>query len=544
VDAARAMLRPKVAAAVAADLHVWKSTLDGTWQAFHVVLPVGYTPDKKWPLAINFHPLNYIDFDPLNEIQQIAKSGRPVKFQGDRIKLEPWGRGNGFQELGDEEFLATLDYGVNTLGGDKNSVAITGDSDGATDAMIYTQRYSDAVAGVDFRSGGYFSYQPGPEHGIAGLEMQVVAPAYDIMGHAGLLRGISGRLSAGAEDEKFLPSTLRMKDILTGLQSPIDIVIVPKAGHDFRPPSVPPPVFNRPPATIENSVLIEGADLRYANKDGFVVKNLTAFGKPWHLRAFVTSDNTLWIETSNIARFSFTESATGPFTKAKRIMVDGKDVNRISQNYHEITFSESASGWSRNDGVVPADPAVKNPQTAGPIMDLRRKPFLIVCGTKNPETAPAIQARIELIVSKMSGNQRGENDSARYVVVKDTDCTSAMRQGKSVWLIGNRDENSLYDLLAGQAPIAVSNGKMQFGSKVVDGPTKLATFIIPNPESAGNYVYVEAATRREGYVGPVFESRVFDFAVNTIDLKENPLFVRGFFDENWRLKNELTFWRK
>jgi hypothetical protein len=154
VAAARHLLQPDVAASVARRLHVWRSKQDGSWQVWQVTLPLGYTPDRKWPLEIYFHPA-YKELEEASYIHQVVgaitgtalqfQGDRPIQFQGDRIRLSLFGRGNSFEELGDEEFQEALNYGLQTLSGDQRSVILAGPSDGATDALVFAERYPDQV---------------------------------------------------------------------------------------------------------------------------------------------------------------------------------------------------------------------------------------------------------------------------------------------------------------------------------------------------------------------------------------------------------------
>jgi pimeloyl-ACP methyl ester carboxylesterase len=566
VQAAQSVLDPEVAAVVAARVHVWKSKLDGTWQAFVVALPLDYTPDKKWPLEIRFHPL-YNSLEAVNNAHQVTGTAagvaqlfygdlyyadRPIPYQGDRIRLTLWGRGNAYQELGEEEFLHALDYGVKTLGGDPNSVILNGHSAGATDAMLYAQRYADVVAATDLLSGGYVSRLLAPESPLAPSELRMLGPIYDLFYQAGMLRGLSGRLMVGADDPDYLKATRTMAQALFARQprgimntSRIGIIIAPNTGHNYEMTSLPPTTYGRPPATLQDPVVFGPTDLRYARKDGLAVRSVASLAKPWAIRAFVTPEKVLTIESKNLARFSLTGSAKGPFAGAQKIEVNGKAMGEVAADFHEITFTLADGIWRRDDGQVADTPGTKTPQSSGPILDIRRRPFLIVRGTKDADAAPLIRARAAAIVRQLSGWHNTQDEGGRFFIVDDTDCTPAMWEGKSVWLIGNREENALYEQLAGQAPISVAKGMMKFGSKALEGSeAKLAAFIIPGPANDGNYVLVEAATAKEGYAGPIYQSRAFDYAVNTVDLRENPLVVRGFFDENWRLSEDLAFWRK
>jgi pimeloyl-ACP methyl ester carboxylesterase len=569
VQAAQSLFAPEVASAVAARLHVWKSKLDGTWQVLQVALPLDYTPDKKWPLEIRFHAL-FNNLQGLTNAHLINRTaagvpqhyfGRmfdfadsPIPYQGDRIRLTLWGRGNAFQELGEEEFLHALDYGVNALGGDENSVVLKGHSDGATDALLYAERYSDRVAAVDLLSGGYVSRLLAPEGRLAPSESRRLGRAYDMFYQAGMLRGITGRMSVGTDDTDYLPAARTLAQALFAQQPRSKIMgnagsivlnIIPKTGHNYDLPPLPPAAYSRPPATQASPVAFGPTDLRYARKDGLTVKSVISLAKPWAIRAYVTPEKVLTIESKNLARVSLTGSAKGPFAGAQKIEVNGKAMGEMAADLHEITFTLADGTWRRDDGQVADTPGTKTPQSSGPILDIRRRPFLIVRGTKDADAAPLIRARAAAIVRQFYGWQNNHDESGRYQIVDDADCTPAMREGKSVWLIGNSAENTLYEQLAGQAPITVTKGQMKFGSKVLEGSVpKLAAFIIPGPANDGNYVFVEAATAKEGYAGPIYQSRAFDYAINTVDLKENPLVVRGLFDENWHLNDDLAFWRK
>jgi len=567
VQAAQSLLDPGVAASVTERLHVWRSKLDGTWQIFQVTLPLDYNPKKKWPIEIIFHPL-FNKLEAVNNVHLLARAesgvaqhffGRvfdfdagPIPYQGDRIRITLWGRGNSFQELGEEEFLHALDYGMNTLGGDVNSVILKGHSDGATDTLLYAERYSDRVAAMDLLSGGYISRILAPEGRLAPPEARVLSPMYDMLGQPDLLRGISGRVSIGADDRDFLTAAIRLQQALNYKQSrsivnnsPIAFNVIPRTGHIYDLPPLQPTTLKRPLATAADPVIFGSSDLRYASKDGLTVDSIGSFGHPWRIGAYVSPDHVLTIDARNLTGFSYTAPSKNPFRGAEKIQIDGENMGAIAPNSNRFAFIERLGKWQRTDGPEAETAGTKTPRCSGPILDIRRRPYLIVCGTRDPDAAPRIHARAVAIGQELFGWHNNQNEGGRLQVVDDIECTKDMREGKSIWLIGNRDENALYDELAGQSPIEVGNGRIQFGSKDLDASVAtLAAFIGPNPAHDGNYVFVEAATASEGYIGPIFESRAFDFVINTVDLRDNPIVVRGLFDEHWQIRTDTTFWRK
>jgi len=550
--AARALLRPEVATEVDNRLHVWKSKLDGSWHAFQVLLPVNYSSSRKWPLEIYFHPL-YNNLGEVNLVHEVtaAVAGTAVQFTGERatqylgeqIQITLFGHGNSFEELGDEEFSEALDYGVNVLEGDRESLRLAGPSDGATDAMTFAIRYSDRVASIDVRGGGYTSRSM-KDANLTLRESMIVDPTYDLRAHVNMLRGISGRLSAGERDPNYLKTMNSLGVFLKRMNSPLAIDIIPNAGHNYQLPALKLFAFSQPAASVNDPVIIGPNDIRYASKDGISIQRAAIFGPTWVLKAYVTPECALHIETNNVDQFILTQLPNGPFAKATKVEIDGDKWDDIGKKAQYAVFSKVSGHWMKSVDPVKPDTARKSADLSGPMVDIRRRPFLIVCGTKDKDAMSAIKDRAQAIIQTLSGWRPGEDEGGRYTVVDDVDCTPIMREGKSIWLIGNHDENSLYDELNGKSQIVVSHAHLQFGVIGFNDPVQLASYLIPNQKAAGQYILIEAATDKMGYVGPVFQDRIFDFAIYGIDLRENPLQMRGFFDEKWQLKSELTFKRK
>jgi len=552
---ARDVSNPEVANNVDARVHVWQSALDKSWQAWQIVLPVNYSSNRKWPIELYFHPL-YTDNETMSYLHQIAVAARgttlpyqmdrgaPIQYEGDRIKIYLYGRGNSFEEFGDEEFNAAVSYGVEKLSGDKNRISLTGISDGASAAMIFAERYSDQIASIDLRSGGYSSETLAREEELSRPELAIVSPIYNVMEGARMLRGIVGRLSVGLDDKEFLPATKAMAPLLASFKSQIFINRIPKTGHSYTVPSLTSAFLRRPRATVDDPVEIGPCDIRHANKDGITVQSVEKFGATWNLNAYVAPGGILRIVTHNVYQFSINVPLGEAFGGASSMEIDHKVWKEFDGGSQTLVFVKRDGGWTKTSPSALRDFSRKCAASSGPMDDILRRRYLIVCGTKDKEAATAIRRRATHIVETLTGIAPGQSAGGQFEIIDDVDYIPSNSSGMSVWLLGNLDENSLYDQLNDPSVLIVSNHRMVVGGKALGGALKLASYILPKKGGGGECILIEAATEKAGYGGPILRNRVFDFAVYEIDGESQTLKVRGFFDEKWRFREDLTFMRQ
>jgi|GEM_PF-4429307 len=537
----RCILDAKEPAGMLERYHVWQSSLDDSLQLLRIELPVGFKPEEPCPVALDFHG-DYGDNTRHGQMLEALlreESGRVPRYKGEYARIYLCGRGNQAQRLGDEEFKIASELAQRLFKPSAGRFLLQGGSRGASDALAFAFRYPGKVANIDLRSGYYISDLL-PKTQMLAAERNLLNTLHGFPDQVDKLHHTGGRIMAGSQDRGSVGATLKLGELLKTSGSKIESLIVDKGSHstvcDLETLSV-----KSDPGTRPNEIFLCNGSLTYANADGLVVQGMKNFGDEWsiHLR-LLSNRRQIEVETRNVSRFILVPSMTGLFSPlTESLSIDGGKFLKpdfTSRNQLKFQFTEGRWEMVNSFDNGPS----KQPDLFGPVVDIRRRKFIIVLGTTEPDSAQAIRARGYKIARELAGLDSGSG--CKLTIKTDQEISDDELRTSSLWLVGGPAENDAYSRLGYVAPFSITETKLRLNEATYeDGAAFFLNMIRPHPTAKAQYLYMEAATRPAGYFAPVMPSFQFDYSVTKMDLIRNPLLVRGFFNEMWNYEQKLEF---
>ena len=267
--------------------------------------------------------------------------------------------------------------------------------------------------------------------------------------------------------------------------------------------------------------------------------------EPGRIRAVISSDGTVAVETSNTARFTLLLS-DAPITGHPKITVNGEDVrlgpyaavDRITLN-----FTQGADGrtvWIPWDGRTAER---KRARLSGPLGDLAWEPQVHVYGTQSPEDTEILK-RAALLGAR-GWTRDPEFSQVRHTVVPDTELTPELVRERALVLYGNAANNAVLKEIGDRLPIRVGADYLEMRETRLTEKDIGAKFICPNPLRPDRYLVVLAGLSAEaverGGTLPLFLpdyivfDRHFKDPVQRMVLGRRKAVELGFFTEEWKL---------
>jgi len=189
----------------------------------------------------------------------------------------------------------------------------------------------------------------------------------------------------------------------------------------------------------------------------------------------------------------------------------------------------------------------KTPARCGPIREATCNPFIGVYGTSgSPEANARNKANAERFAKEWHAYTRSNTQ-----IKADKDVSDDEKKSKNLFLFGEEQENLLHAAVAKSLPISVKDGKVTVGEKSVPLAGKGVLFMYPSALAAGDgfqTVVIQAGVYYGQHVGnnhkfdllPDFI--IYDDQKDTDDTGTNRFTVAGFFDGQWKLSPQSTWW--
>ena len=251
-------------------------------------------------------------------------------------------------------------------------------------------------------------------------------------------------------------------------------------------------------------------------------------------------DQTITGSTKNTARLAIDLSLFSIGDNIEIELDDAGPINHTVSQSQSISLARTDAGWEMA-GELSADE--KGPHRYGGFKETFTNRMVFVYGTSGTEQENKLnfhKARYDAETWYYRGN--GAID-----LIRDTDFYPADYQDRSVILFGNKDNNSVWNLLLENSPIQIERNRIVVGDQTYEGENLGAYFTYPRPDSNVAGVAIIAGTGAKG-VKSITANQYFaggsgypDYMIFTSDMLINgadEILSIGFFDNDWSLNSD------
>ena len=522
----------------------YRSEVDGSVQPYIVVVPEGIAKDRKPALLVFLHgyvpefdKVNWVDMSLPTELETLAgKAGA--------VAALPYARGNtDFQAVGESDVMKVMRLVRAQYGTDPDRTYLAGISMGGGGVWSIGCHYPDEWAALVPISGrtDYNLWK--------GID-PAAYPAYkDFFNKVDFASSFPENVSNvptmvfhGFLDWLVKVEQSRsMVERLKALGADVTLIEFPDGFHnDMWARAVGDPrlarwLAGRTRTRFPRWIGYKTFSPEYAKAWWISIERFERFGRPARVEATVEKDRTVRVATENVAEVALDVAAL------EREL--GGEVT-IEINGKPAPLADGPRpGWKTAALSPPADSRFrKTARVAGPFREVFDGPFMIVVGTGGPEE-DARRAAMNAAAAAEDWRRFGQG---RARMKADTEVTADDIAHCNLFLFGTPETNQLIARIAESLPVRPEGANFRVGTKLLAAEGLGLLVIYPNPLNPERYVAVESGAHWGA--GQVWNHRwdwIGDFVVYTAEPEDdgtNKSLVAGYFDENWRLADDLTWW--
>lgn len=527
------------------------SKIDDSVQPYGIVIPGGFAPNHKpWRLDVWLHGRGDTKTEVPFLTERMTKVGQYAP--ADTIVLHPFGRHcNAFKFAGEIDVYEAIEQIADVVAIDRRLISIRGFSMGGAGCWHFAvhdpTRWFAANPGAGFVDTivyqGWQNQMPF-ELSDAGKKLM---HWYDVLPWTANLRNTRTIAYSGEVDkQKQAADRVYAQSKQLGFDWPY--VIGQNMGHKIDAASrqeidATMALWTADPAeSPRQEIDFVTYNVRYGRAAWIEVTGLTEQWRPGHVKASVSGDDSLKIETDAIThlRLDFSHSSW-PGGNEARLDIDGErflisDVNEDASGLQCDLFR--GEQWTQ----LTADLSLrKRPGLQGPIDDAFCNRFLFVLPSRPAKHGVVqrwIDREIHYAKSRWSRLMRGEVRS-----VLDTELTDQQIAENNLICFGDYSSNRYLFSIREQLPIQWNLEAVKVADKKFDPAVHAPAYCCPNPRNPRRYLVVNSGmTFRE--FSNVSNSRQIamlpDWAVLDVSVKDDGILpgriaAEGFFDEDWKL---------
>ncbi len=544
------------------------SELDGSVQPYGLVIPESYDFENGPAIAVDlwFHGRGET-LSELNFVNQ-RQSNAGVFSPDDAIVVHPYGRySNANKFAGEIDALEALRATKAEYRVDQDRVAVRGFSMGGASTWQLAVHYPGSW--VVANPGAGFSETP---DFLQTFQQETLSPYwwerklwrwYDATDWASNLRhcptvAYSGELDRQNQAADIMELALRRH----GLE--LIHLIGPETEHRYEPKvamDVEKRIRNlsrlgreRVPHQIDFTTYT----LRYPSMAWVTIDGLQEHWERGTFRAQITSDSIL-IQPAGITAFTIDFKAGDfPFRELPVIRIRGEGENEdvtslfVAADFEQVPIRTDRS-WSASFAKVngtwrlaPEQGGLrKRPGLQGPIDDALMGSFLFVRPTGHsqfPQVRRWADAELARAVEHWRRHFRGH---AR--IKDDVDVTEEDIRKHHLILWGDPDANAVWNRIAGDLPIQLSEGRWTVGDRSFDAKHHAPVMVYPNPLNSTRYVVTNSSFTFRDFaylnnarqVPMLPDWAIFDLTVPAGNVWAGGVVAADFFDEQWKVKRPI-----
>jgi len=257
------------------------------------------------------------------------------------------------------------------------------------------------------------------------------------------------------------------------------------------------------------------------------------WGRAAQVGSRLTRAGELELKTGNVQGFTVDLGLLSRRSLPDELVIDGG--SRIplkpvrSQRLHLFLKD---GGW--RVGSV-EDPKIKVKGLCGPAEDIEQRQITLVYGTLNPGRSWFLKERAFKIMTDLIGTNSGEMHGGRFEIKSDREIDSKSAHSGNLWLLGGPEENAVAAAMDRKLPIRIDDGAVSMDGRSIKDPDLLLSYIYPNPNSPGHYVYLEEGTSILAYYADVLACPRSDACVQQVSPSRSRILWQGDFNTAWRL---------
>jgi dienelactone hydrolase len=542
------------------------SSIDRSVQYYGLRMPTDYDPDGSYALILSLHGAGVEAINQVNSYQQ--KDWAFVASPTNRRRF-----GFDWQDWGRLDMLEVLDQILQRFPIDEDRIHLTGHSMGGHGTWYNAFTTPDIWATAS-PSAGWTTFQLYvPQF----LRKNVTSGAP----RANLLWDLANReentlvlaenalnlpiyaLEGGADDNVPPQQPRMLFDVLERRGYPIRYVEVPGMGHWWARKDTPYTDCVESPAHWK--FWQENSRIRYPSEVVFRTHNYSVSDSAYWVqdvvpqrayddcvvRAKVVEPDVIHLTTSNVSslKLDLAPELTSP--GRIKLVIDGKMLKTYTSGDQPLHLLNEGEHWTQVYHLFYCSPR-KTQEAYGPWKQALMRPFVLVYGT----VGTSEQTRWNLRMANLYANAWWYRGNGHTLVMPDTE--EAISLAADSWcnlvLLGGPECNAVTAHFIGEMPIVPADDGVHIGDRVVAGKDLTYKFVYPNPMTYNrSLLMIEGGTSLEAMkrlvsVQGVYSGAGFpDWMVWNDEFKRLGLggvLASGFFDMQWQISDELTFWNE
>jgi dienelactone hydrolase len=514
--------------------------IDNTPQFCRAYLPLNYNPKQKWALVVMLHGYNganpdYVNWWSIDQRHYNIVDKYPI------IYLEPHGRGNtSYNGIGDRDVLRCIELAKQKFNVDEDRVYLKGESMGGGGTWNVGTRHPELFAAIAPVYGGWDYHVSLTEDQLAKLTEsdRFYYEKNSSLVHADALLTtpvfvLHGDIdkSADVKYSRYLVRTLQ------------------RWGYDIRYHEYPGFSHEGIPYSDQliqwflehkrnsnpDKVRVRSFDLKAASAHWLKVTQRNDPNSFIEAEAEVLINNTIRLSTENVLEIELTPSGK---------LIDYKKPVKIIWNVNDIRETSVSNGkiLIKDKSYIPSL-VYKNPMTEGYISEITSSPFAVVIGTISNDSL-----MIKLINKKSQEFITYWKTWQKYEprIFKDMELTDGEMSKYSLILFGGADANLVTKKLSDKIPLKVSSNEIEITGRKFAAKDACVQMIYPHPNNTARQILIIGATSGEGMYFCNQADLNYDFIIQDGLIPNKPgltveklNIASGYFDYNWKIKNEF-----
>ena len=533
----------------------YTSGIDDSAQGYMIHVPLGYTPERKWPLIVHLHGRDP-QFRPFNpEPTESILESLADRFGA--VLVRPHGRGNlGYRGAGAVDVFTVIEQVRGDYNIDLDQIALTGTSMGGGGTWSLATRYPGIFSAIGPIFGPASRWvRPGrreeqPEWLRFPMDANSPESSAENLSHtpAFIYHGVKDPTVSVEHSRRMVA---RLKEI--GARH---IYEEDPEGVHLVPEGLPERVWDfllehrleRNPRTVT----LRSPWLRHGK--GWWVQ-MDAFAEPMTFGEIRTDVKGQSIEVTQANLTGFTlDLSPGVVDVAQEVtvVIDGDSAFVVGKGSPGGTSFHLASDpdtekprWSR--GPAPASKLgalVKDAQLEGPMSDVFRSYFILVVGTAGDDD---FDDACREAAAQFNRDRWRRIQHVDCIVKTDAELTAEDRSYANLVLIGGPDVNIVTREIASGLPVTFgSDGAVTLDGVTLAAPGGAVALVYPNPKNLERCVLLFAGTTPQA-TKRIVRGANLDYDYHALDDKTTDKLetavLFGVFDQHWKFHKPARWGR-